>query len=185
MKLVFIYGAPATGKLTVAKALAKTTGFRLFHNHLSVDLIASIFDFGSEAYTKYCRRLRLEVFAVAAKEGVEGLIFTFCYADPEDREFVERAIQIVEGRGGEVCFVHLYCDPLVLEERVVAKERETFQKIATVELLRKKLERWDFFSSVPFRESLQIDNSNLEAHEVAQRIKEHFQLGVANQSETE
>lgn len=36
MKLMFIYGPPAAGKLTVAKALCAHTGFKLFHNHLAL-----------------------------------------------------------------------------------------------------------------------------------------------------
>jgi hypothetical protein len=43
MRLVFIYGIPATGKLTVAQELAKRTGYSLFHNHLVVDLLLSLF----------------------------------------------------------------------------------------------------------------------------------------------
>ena len=43
MQLVFIHGAPAVGKLTVARELAALTGFRLFHNHLTVDLAGSVF----------------------------------------------------------------------------------------------------------------------------------------------
>ena len=39
MKLIFIYGLPATGKLTVAVELAAMTGYKLFHNHLVVDLL--------------------------------------------------------------------------------------------------------------------------------------------------
>jgi replication-associated recombination protein RarA len=31
--LVFIYGPPAAGKLTVAEALAMRTGHKVFHNH--------------------------------------------------------------------------------------------------------------------------------------------------------
>ena len=34
MKHLFLYGAPAVGKLTVAKELADLTGYKLFHNHL-------------------------------------------------------------------------------------------------------------------------------------------------------
>jgi tRNA uridine 5-carbamoylmethylation protein Kti12 len=48
MKLVFLHGAPAVGKLTVARELSALTGFRLFHNHLTVDLATSLFTFGSE-----------------------------------------------------------------------------------------------------------------------------------------
>jgi tRNA uridine 5-carbamoylmethylation protein Kti12 len=36
VKLIFISGMPAVGKLTVAQELAKLTGYRPFHNHLTV-----------------------------------------------------------------------------------------------------------------------------------------------------
>lgn len=39
MKLLFIYGPPASGKLTVAREPAALTGYRLFHNHLVVDAL--------------------------------------------------------------------------------------------------------------------------------------------------
>ena len=50
MKLVLIHGAPAVGKLSVARELAKLTGFRLFHNHLTVDLVSAVFPFGSQPF---------------------------------------------------------------------------------------------------------------------------------------
>lgn len=45
MKLIFIYGQPAVGKLTVAKELEKITGYKILHNHLFVDLVRSVFEF--------------------------------------------------------------------------------------------------------------------------------------------
>ncbi|MGI8542838.1 MAG: hypothetical protein ACR2MD_05085 [Aridibacter sp.] len=36
MKLIFIYGSPAVGKLTVANEIAKRTCFKVFHNHLMI-----------------------------------------------------------------------------------------------------------------------------------------------------
>ena len=39
MKLIVIYGPPAAGKLTVAKELSKLTGFKVLHNHITIDLI--------------------------------------------------------------------------------------------------------------------------------------------------
>jgi len=45
MRLVFIYGPPAVGKFTVARELAKRTGYRNFHNRVSIDFATQIFDF--------------------------------------------------------------------------------------------------------------------------------------------
>jgi hypothetical protein len=52
MKLIFLYGLPAVGKLTVAKELASATSFKLFHNHLAVDLLLSVFDFGTPPFVE-------------------------------------------------------------------------------------------------------------------------------------
>jgi adenylate kinase family enzyme len=43
MKLIFIYGPPASGKLTIAEILSERTGIPLFHNHLSRDLVKDIY----------------------------------------------------------------------------------------------------------------------------------------------
>jgi hypothetical protein len=50
MRLIFLYGLPATGKHTVAQYLAALTGYKLFHNHLAVDLLLSVFDFGTQPF---------------------------------------------------------------------------------------------------------------------------------------
>jgi replication-associated recombination protein RarA len=47
MNLIFLYGPPGVGKLTVAQELAGMTGYKLFHNHLTVDLVYAVFDFGT------------------------------------------------------------------------------------------------------------------------------------------
>jgi predicted kinase len=44
-KLLLLYGRPAVGKLTVAREVAALTGGRLFHNHLTVNLALSVFEF--------------------------------------------------------------------------------------------------------------------------------------------
>ncbi|WP_256114171.1 hypothetical protein [Vibrio campbellii] len=51
MKVVWIHGAPAAGKLTVAKELNEQFGFKLIHNHLAVDLSLAIYDeFGARTF---------------------------------------------------------------------------------------------------------------------------------------
>ena len=43
MKLILLYGPPAVGKLTIAKEIARLTGFKLFHAHLTSDLVEAFF----------------------------------------------------------------------------------------------------------------------------------------------
>lgn len=58
MKLIFIYGPPAVGKFTVARELASLTGFKLFDNHLTIDVVTSIFEHGSAPYFRALRKIR-------------------------------------------------------------------------------------------------------------------------------
>jgi cytidylate kinase len=56
MELVFIHGPAGSGKLTVARELSRMTGLRLFHNHLTVDAVTAVFDFGSEPFVRTAGR---------------------------------------------------------------------------------------------------------------------------------
>jgi cytidylate kinase len=50
--LVFLHGPAASGKLTVARALGDRVGFPVFHNHLVVDVLTTVFPFGSEPFVR-------------------------------------------------------------------------------------------------------------------------------------
>ena len=176
MKLVFIYGPPAAGKLTVAKALAGLTGFKIFHNHLSIDCIESVFEFGTKPFGRLVDLIRMETIEEAAKEKINGLIFTFCYAAGSDEPFVRRVIERVEKHGGEVCLVQLVCEQSALEERVLSEERRNFGKASNLDILREILEHHDLFSAYPERSSLTIDNTSLPPQEAARRIVAHYDL---------
>ena len=170
MQLIFIYGDPATGKLTVARELAKLTGFKVFHNHLTVDLAATLFEHGSEDYFDYVRSLRLEAFERAAKADI-SLIFTFWYSSISQPS-VETYQHIIESNGGEVLFVRLHCRPEILERRVVSESRQNW-KISSVTALRAALENT---ADVIPGTQLEIDNSDLEPELVALEILEKLEL---------
>lgn len=176
MKLIFIYGAPAAGKLTVANEIAKQTDFKVFHNHLSIDAIVPIFEFGSESFWKLVHLIRFETITEAARVQ-QNLIYTFCYAKDTDDAHVAKIIETVEANGGEVCFVLLTCKVSELEKRVLAESRKNFGKANNLEILREILEKHDLFPPVPFRESLQIDNTNLSSEATARKIVAHYKLG--------
>ena len=175
MKLLFIYGSPAVGKLTVANEIAGRTDFKVFHNHLSIDTVEPIFEFGSKPFLKLIDLIRVETIQEAARVG-QNLIYTFCYAKNSDDAHVAKITETVEKNGGTVCFVLLTADKTVLERRVTEESRRKYGKAKTVELMRYFFETYDLFSAVPNRESLIIDNTNLSARETAAKIIEHYNL---------
>jgi hypothetical protein len=133
MKLIFIYGLPATGKLTVAKELAAATGYKLFHNHLAVDLLLPVFEFGSEEFVRLREEMWLLVFAEACRGGVPGMIFTFAPERTVTEGFVGNVVELMTRMGGEVEFVRLECPTEELRERMGAESRQAYGKLTSVE----------------------------------------------------
>ena len=43
MELIFLHGTAAAGKLTTARALEAMLGYPVFHNHLVVDALTTVF----------------------------------------------------------------------------------------------------------------------------------------------
>ncbi len=74
MKLLFLIGNTAVGKMTVGQELMKRTGLRLFHNHMTIELVLEVFG-GFRAGA--VRRLRDVIFEEFASSGGYGLIFTY------------------------------------------------------------------------------------------------------------
>lgn len=175
MKLLFIYGSPAVGKLTVANKVADQTDFKVFHNHLSIDCINPIFEFGSPSFGKLIDLIRIETVSEAARVG-QNLIYTFCYAKDLDDAHVERITRAAEENGGEVHFVLLTADKTEIEKRVLNDSRKAFGKVKTIEMMRYFFETYDLFSPVSARESLIIDNTSLSPEDVARQIIEFFDL---------
>lgn len=175
MKLLFIYGSPAVGKLTVAQKIAARTGFKLFHNHLSIDAVLPVFDYGTKAFGKLINLIRIETIAEAARENVD-LIYTFCYAKDYDDEHVERVIKAVDEAGGKVCFVLLKAERNELNRRVTEESRKKMGKAKTVEMMDFFHATYDLVSPVPMRESLIIDNTNLSSEDAAAQIIAHYNL---------
>src|ERR1700760_875060 len=107
MRLIFLYGIPATGKLTGARELAIITGYPVFHNHLAVDLLLSMFEFGSRPFVELREDIWLSVFRKAAESGLPGLIFTFAPEATVRADFVPETMKALAETGNSVEFVEL------------------------------------------------------------------------------
>src|SRR5262245_14492227 len=123
MKFIVIFGPPAVGKMSVGYELAKLTGLKLFHNHLTIDLVLNFFEFGDPRFHQLVTEFRTRVFEEVAASDLPGLIFTYAWAlDLEsDKDFIDRSCEIFRQRGAEIYFVELEAE---LNERLKRNESE-------------------------------------------------------------
>ena len=135
MKLVFLYGPAASGKLTIAREIAKLTGFAVFHNHLIVDAVLAVFPFGSEPFARLREQFWMATFAEAAERG-RSLVFTFAPEASVADDFPQRVEALVKEAGGEVMFVRLAVSIEEQERRIDNPSRGEFAKLRSVALLR-------------------------------------------------
>lgn len=168
MWLVFLYGPPGAGKLTVGRELQSITGFRLFHNHLAVDLLESVFEFGSAPFVELREELWLSVFREAAR-GDLSLIFTFAPERTVSEGFPEAAESVVRAEGGRVLFASLRCPEPELERRLEEPSRSLFGKLDSVERYR-ELRDEGAFAYPPLRADLELDTGTLAPGEAARQL---------------
>jgi AAA domain len=179
MRVVFIYGLPATGKLTVAQELAAMTGYKLFHNHLVVDLLLSVFDFGSPPFVELREDIWLSVFNRACRSQTAGLIFTFAPEATVRPGFVQEAMRAVAVGNGEVDFVELICPVAELKRRLGNASRQSYQKLTSVEVFEQLMASGSFDVSHMPEPRLTIDTGVLNPLQAATLIMQKLELGGA------
>ena len=135
MKLVFIFGPAASGKLTIARELAALTGLTVFHNHLVVDAVTAVFPFGSPQFIRLREQMWMAMFEEAARAR-RSIIFTFQPEPTVAEDFPERVQRLIASVGGEVAFVRLKVARDIQESRIGAESRRKFGKLVSLDLLR-------------------------------------------------
>jgi hypothetical protein len=184
MKLVIIVGPPAAGKAAVGAALADRYGFKLFHNHVSLDAVTQVFDWGTPPFGRLVETIRRDVITEAAESGID-LVFTFVwdFADPRDQEIMERYRDIVASRGSDVYFLELFAEQSerirrnTLPERLAMKRRTAESN--TPEWIQglDRQHRLNTDAVHPFPLSdpyLRVDNTHLHPLAVAEMAAEAF-----------
>lgn len=174
-RLVFIHGAPATGKLTVAKALLTLTPGRLFDNHAAIDFARTLFDFGALGFWDLVQTARLSALEIAAEQGLPLVVMTFCYSEPDDRELFDQFEAAYLQSGGEVLPVFLHCSMNEAMRRVGNADRFERRKTSTAKGLAEFAARWNMVP-VPRENCLRLDTETATPAEVAAQIVRHFDL---------
>ena len=183
MKLVFLIGDAAVGKMTVGQELMKQTGLRLFHNHMMIEPVIEIFGAYNANITL---QLREVIFREFAKSDNKGMIFTYLWAFDmqSDWDYVAHVAEIFKAQGAQI-----YYAELVAPQEVRLQRNETENRLRhkaskrNLEDSRARLLRDDqnyrcvsLPGEIPFENYIKIDNSDLSPEAAAAMIRQHFDL---------
>jgi len=171
--LVFLHGPAASGKLTVARVLEARVCFPVFHNHLVVDLLTTVFPFGSEPFVRLRELFWTSVFTDAARVG-RSITFTYTPEATVRPGFPDRVRQLTEAHGGRVCFVRLHVSEAEQERRIGLASRSEFRKLTSLETLRRL--RQDRLDVEQPPADLAIDTDSTDPARAGASIVAHFDL---------
>ncbi len=184
MKLIIIFGPPAVGKMTVGHELEKITGLKVFHNHMTIDLLWPFFEFDSPGFRRLMELFRLEMFKEIVKSDLKGMIFTYAWAfdKKSDAKFIDKIVDIFKGK--EIYYVELEAD---LKERL--KRNRTSHRLEHKPTKRnlKLSDRYLHEAETKYRLNtfdgefkrknyIKINNTKISAKKTAMMIKERFGL---------
>lgn len=183
MKLLFILGDAAVGKMTVGQELMKITDLRLFHNHMTIEPVIEIF---GRYDGKTISEMRDVIFRNYAASENYGLIFTMMMAfdQSSDWEYLEYIKGIFELYGTEFYYVELIAPQEIRLKRNVSENRlKNKASKRDIEISNQRLINDDknyrcvsYEGEITFDNYLRIDNSDKEPDEVAKLIKDAFAL---------
>lgn len=183
MKLVFIIGDAAVGKMTVGQELMKITGLRLFHNHMTIEPVIEIFGRYDGRTIAEMRDLIFRNFAASENY---GMIFTLMmdFDMPSEWEYLEHIRQIFEPYHTEFYYVELIAPQEIRLQRNATENRlKNKPSKRDLEMSNQRLINDDknhrcvsYEGEITFDHYLRIENADREPDEVAEMIKNAFHL---------
>ncbi len=169
--VLFIHGPAASGKHTIGSLVSERLGIPFFHNHLTVDLVKALFDFGTEPFIQ----LRADVWRKAFEASSiakQSFVFTFNPEATVDPALMIELAGKVEQAGGTMHYIELICSSDEVERRIGNESRKKFGKLTDAALYREIEEQGGFdFPQFP-RALISIDTEQADPNEAASKIAE-------------
>jgi predicted kinase len=136
--IVHINGWPGTGKLTIARILARKLSARLLDNHTLMNPAEALFSRRDPLYASLRSEIRRSAFEHIARAAAgERFVFIDALADDDrDRATFSSYRDLAVARGARLIAVVIDCDPEENLKRLVAAGRAEARKLTDPNVLK-------------------------------------------------
>jgi len=186
MKFVIVFGPQAVGKMTVGHEIEKLTALKLFHNHMTIDLVNPFVSYGTDKGKELVQLLRNEVFKAVAASDSPGMIFTYLwdFESSTDTEYIKYISDLFTEKGAELYLVELEAD---IDTRLKRNRTEHRLKHKPTKRDFERSEGYildadartrnnSYENEIESQNYIRINNTELPPEEVAHRVVEEFNL---------
>ena len=172
--------------MTVGQELEKITDLKLFHNHMTIELVANFFDYNTPVGKRLVRLFREEIFDEVVNSDLPGLIFTYQwdFDVKADGDYIESLVKIFRDKGAEIYYVELEADAEVrikrnktahrLHHKPSKRDIEWSENMLKENILKHRENSEP--GEIKEKNYLRINNTDLEPAVVAEKIKTSFSL---------
>ncbi|MBI9013671.1 MAG: AAA family ATPase [Clostridiales bacterium] len=182
---IIITGPQAVGKMAVGMSLREKYNYRLFHNHMTIELVHDLYGSLKREYRSLVNKLREDVFEDVVGKDLEGFVYTYMWGFNLESEhiYINDLIERFESKGWAVTIVELEADVDTRLERnkseLRLKEKKTKRNIEWSDKdLVQSMEKYRLNSNpgeITYSSYLRINNTSLKADEVADQIYKYIQ----------
>lgn len=174
---ILLTGPQAVGKMAVGMALRDKYNYRLFHNHMSIEMVIDIY---GDLHWDLVGKMRDMVFDKTLSLDLEGFVFTFVWAYnlESDYQFVDNLVKRFEAQGWKATIVELVASldtrlernktDLRLEHKATKRNLDWSENELKTSMDKYRLT--SFEGEVTHPSYIRINNEGLQPEEVADRI---------------
>ena len=172
MEFLVLSGYPGVGKYSVALEVTKLANYANFHNHLTVDPVLSLFEFGSANFVEMREKIWFGLLDRAFKEkSKKGIVFTLAWDSSLDPLTLCRLQELADTNDVKFLSFELTCDEDELKTRLQSSGRKKNNKISDYRLFRELEDKGALGHLKKPDHHKTIDTTSLSALEAAEIVK--------------
>ncbi len=174
MRNILLFGPPASGKLSIATAIAENGKHVVIDNHRTIDA-ANIINADQRIQVKKLSE-RMREWLYAADD--INVIATVVYAAGTDDALIEKYSSWLSRPNESCLLVQLHCPQEIVKERCTRGTRFGTSKIVDPGIIEKLYSENDFDSKHPNQSVMHLHTDNSSAVAIANQIYRHAEQGA-------